>query len=63
MNTQCNRCIFFDTCPALLYRCDDFYPSNQQDDGMLERVIEDGRSEFYKEWIPYVLDYDDDYFF
>ena len=62
MRRRCELCLFFDTCDGVSVNdCDCFTDTIENETE--EDIVEVGRAEFYKEWVPYVLEYDDDYFF
>lgn len=63
MRARCDLCLFFDCCHTPSFACDGYHPASLDDSWSVDEVIEDGRAEFYEEWVSYISEYDDDYFF
>lgn len=55
---RCERCLFNDICSGAAV-CDDFYDWTS-DESETNRVIEDGRCEYFDEWCVYTEDQYDD---
>lgn len=58
---NCEECIFYDICDSHSV-CNYYSVDDIIDDYTIEKDIEEGRIEYYDEWILYVTEYDDDYF-
>lgn len=53
---NCRNCLFGDKCSAAQV-CDYYAPLN--DDGGEDKYIENGRQEFYKDWMRYTSENDE----
>lgn len=58
MNNTCSNCYFGDKCRSL-YACEDYSPISEFADENVDKIIEDERREFLKEWNQYIEEYTD----
>ena len=66
MSGTCKLCIFTEVCDANnVKQCDNYYPADEYGyiDEHIDELIEDRRTEYYREWFSYLGEYNDDNFF
>lgn len=58
MSHKCENCVYNETCRETT-SCEDFYPAdgNTLTDAVVERLVEDGRSEFEIAWRAYIYEF------
>ena len=58
MKRKCDNCVYRDNCKETT-PCEDFYPvdDNYPTDRMVEKMIEDGRSEYEDAWRSYINEF------
>ena len=58
MKRKCNNCVYRDNCKETI-PCEDFYPVDDDypTDRMVERMIEDSRSEYEDAWRSYINEF------
>lgn len=59
MKRKCNNCVYKESCSKAT-PCEDFYPLDGDllTDDVVERMVEDGRSEFESAWREYINEFD-----
>lgn len=55
MDYKCSRCLYFDMCFET-QACEYYTPLSEYEDEYIEMMIENGRTEFRKEWFQYIND-------
>ena len=58
MKHKCNNCVYKENCSGAT-PCEDFYPLDGDllTDDVVERIVEDGRSEFESAWREYINEF------
>lgn len=58
MKRKCNNCVYKENCCEAT-PCEDFYPLDGDllTDDVVERIVEDGRSEFESAWREYINEF------
>lgn len=58
MKHKCNNCVYKENCSEST-PCEDFYPLDGDllTDDVVERIVEDGRSEFESAWREYINEF------
>ena len=53
LSKRCSNCYFGDKCRSS-HVCDDYAPIEEISDLEVEIMVEEGRREFYREWLEYI---------